>query len=118
MSHKVTSSRLATDSHSSLEFDLLEQPDPGALLQVNANLRGPRTTTEGINLAAGFRPSLLEAHGTEGAASGSHGRASRERAGWMATRCRCCRGWTSCPTRSWTLLKRKRSRTCSRNTGR
>ncbi len=47
-----------TDSHSSLEFDLLEQADPGALVQAIANLREPRTTTGGVNLAVGFRPSL------------------------------------------------------------
>jgi hypothetical protein len=28
MSHKVASPRLVTGSHSSLEFDLLEQPNP------------------------------------------------------------------------------------------
>ena len=37
--HKVGSSRLVTGSHSSLEFDLLEQADPGALVQAIANLR-------------------------------------------------------------------------------
>ena len=47
-----------TGSHSSLEFDLLEQADPGALVQAIANLREPRTTTGGVNLMVGFRPSL------------------------------------------------------------
>jgi hypothetical protein len=43
--HNVGSSRLVTGSHSSLEFDLLEQADPGALVQAIANLREPHTTT-------------------------------------------------------------------------
>jgi len=47
-----------TGSHSSLEFDLLEQADPGALVQAIANLREPRTTTGGVNLVVGFRPPL------------------------------------------------------------
>ncbi len=47
-----------TGSHSSLEFDLLEQADPGALVQAIGNLREPRTTTGGVNLVVGFRPSL------------------------------------------------------------
>ena len=49
---------LGTGSHSYLEFDLLGQADPGALVQAIANLREPRTTTGGVNLVAGFRPSL------------------------------------------------------------
>ena len=49
---------LGTGSHSYLEFDLLEQADPLTLVQVIANLREPRTTTGGVNLVAGFRPSL------------------------------------------------------------
>jgi hypothetical protein len=47
-----------TGSHSYLEFDLLETADPGALVQAIANLREPRTTTGGVNLVVGFRPSL------------------------------------------------------------
>ncbi len=47
-----------TGSHSSLECDLLEQADPGALVQAIANLRELRTTTGGVNLLVGFRPSL------------------------------------------------------------
>jgi len=47
-----------TGSHSSLEFDLLEQADPKALGQAIANLREPRTTTGGVDLMVGFRPSL------------------------------------------------------------
>ncbi len=49
---------LGTGSHSYLEFDLLERADPGALVQAIANLREPRTTTGGVNLVVGFRPSL------------------------------------------------------------
>jgi porphyrinogen peroxidase len=49
---------LGTGSHSYLEFDLLEKADPGMLVQAIANLREPRTTTGGVNLVAGFRPSL------------------------------------------------------------
>jgi porphyrinogen peroxidase len=49
---------LGTGSHSYLEFDLLEHADPLTLVQAIANLREPRTTTGGVNLVAGFRPSL------------------------------------------------------------
>jgi porphyrinogen peroxidase len=49
---------LGTGSHSYLEFDLLEHADPLPLVQAIANLREPRTTTGGVNLVAGFRPSL------------------------------------------------------------
>ena len=49
---------LGTGSHSYLEFDLLAHADPDALVQAIANLREPRTTTGGVNLLAGFRPSL------------------------------------------------------------
>lgn len=49
---------LGTGSHSYLEFDLLKSADPVALVQAIANLREPRTTTGGVNLVAGFRPSL------------------------------------------------------------
>ncbi len=49
---------LGTGSHSYLEFDLLERANPLALVQVIANLREPSTTTGGVNLVAGFRPSL------------------------------------------------------------
>jgi porphyrinogen peroxidase len=49
---------LGTGSHSYLEFDLLENADAGALVQAIANVREPRTTTGGVNLVAGFRPSL------------------------------------------------------------
>jgi hypothetical protein len=36
-----------TGSHSSLEFDLREQAELGALVQAIANLREPHTTTGG-----------------------------------------------------------------------
>ncbi|GAC1356176.1 MAG: Dyp-type peroxidase [Ktedonobacteraceae bacterium] len=49
---------LGTGSHSYLEFDLLERTEPLALVQAIANLREPSTTTGGVNLVAGFRPSL------------------------------------------------------------
>jgi putative iron-dependent peroxidase len=49
---------LGTSSHSYLEFDLLEQAEPLPLVQAIANLREPSMTTGGVNLVAGFRPSL------------------------------------------------------------
>jgi porphyrinogen peroxidase len=49
---------LGTGSHSYLEFDLLERADPLTLVQAIANLREPRSTTGGVNLVVGFRPSL------------------------------------------------------------
>jgi len=51
---------LGTGSHSYLEFDLLENADPLVMVNAIANLREPRTTTGGVNLVAGFRPSLWE----------------------------------------------------------
>jgi putative iron-dependent peroxidase len=49
---------LGTGSHSYLEFDLRSGADPVALVQTIANLREPRTTTGGVNLVVGIRPSL------------------------------------------------------------
>lgn len=49
---------LGTGSHSYMELDLLEGAEPLALVQAIANLREPSTTTGGVNLVAGFRPSL------------------------------------------------------------
>lgn len=49
---------LGAGSHSYMEFDLLKSADPVALVRAIANLREPRTTTGGVNLVAGFRPSL------------------------------------------------------------
>ena len=49
---------LGTGSHSYLEFDLLEHTEQLTLVQAIANLREPRTTTGGVNLVVGFRPSL------------------------------------------------------------
>jgi len=49
---------LGTGSHSYLEFDLLERIEPSTLVQTIANLREPSTTTGGVNLVVGFRPSL------------------------------------------------------------
>ena len=49
---------LGTGSHSYLEFDLLPNVEPLALVQAIANLREPRSTTGGVNMVVGFRPSL------------------------------------------------------------
>lgn len=49
---------LGTGSHSYLEFDLRKGIEPITLVQTIANLREPRTTTGGVNLVVGFRPSL------------------------------------------------------------
>lgn len=49
---------LGTGSHSYLEFDLRKEVDPTLLVQMIANLREPRTTSGGVNLVVGFRPSL------------------------------------------------------------
>lgn len=49
---------LGTGSHSYLEFDLLPNAEPLALVQAIANLREPRSTTGGVNLVVGLRPSL------------------------------------------------------------
>src|SRR5260370_11722264 len=49
---------LGTGSHSYLEFDLHARSDPLTLVQVIASLEEPRTTTGGVNLVVGFRPSL------------------------------------------------------------
>jgi hypothetical protein len=43
-----------TGSHSSLEFGLLEQADPGALVQAIASLRESRTTTGVVILLVSF----------------------------------------------------------------
>ncbi len=49
---------LGTGSHSYLEFDLLEHASPLTLVQIIANLREPGSTTGGVNLVVGVRPSL------------------------------------------------------------
>ncbi len=41
-----------------LEFDLQESGDPLMPVQLIASLEGPRTTTRGVQLEVGFRPSL------------------------------------------------------------
>ncbi len=51
---------LGTASQTYLEFDLRAGADALTLVQVIANLREPRTTTGGVNLVIGFRPSLWE----------------------------------------------------------
>lgn len=57
---------LGTSSHAYLEFDLLEDIDPLALVQIVANVEEPRMTSGGINLVAGFRPSLWARVAPEG----------------------------------------------------
>jgi len=49
---------LGTSAHAYLELDLHEPSEPAALVSAVASLRGPRTTTGGVNLVAGFRPEL------------------------------------------------------------
>ncbi len=48
---------LGTTSHAHLEFDAAGLQGP-ALVGVIASMREPRTTMEGVNLVAGFRPEL------------------------------------------------------------
>ena len=49
---------LGTASHAYLEFDLTEGREQRNLVSAIASLREPRTTMGGVNLVAGFRPSL------------------------------------------------------------
>jgi putative iron-dependent peroxidase len=49
---------LGTGSHSYLEFDLHAHSNPATLVEIISNLQEPRTTTGGVNLVVGFRPSL------------------------------------------------------------
>jgi porphyrinogen peroxidase len=49
---------LGTASHAYLEFDLTEGREQRDLVSAIASLREPRTTMGGVNLVAGFRPSL------------------------------------------------------------
>jgi putative iron-dependent peroxidase len=49
---------LGTGAHAYLEFDKLEHSTPDVLVQAIANLREPSTTTGGVNIVVGFRPSL------------------------------------------------------------
>src|SRR5260370_29564790 len=49
---------MGSGSPSYLEFDLHARGDPLTLVQVIASLEEPRTTTGGVNLVVGFRPSL------------------------------------------------------------
>ena len=49
---------LGTASHAYLEFDALPTAPPGDVVAAIASLREPRTTMGGVNLVAGFRPSL------------------------------------------------------------
>lgn len=52
---------LGTGAHSYLEFDLEAGVAPVDLVQAVADLREPRSTTGGLNLVAGFAPSLWSA---------------------------------------------------------
>ena len=67
---------LGTGSHSYLEFTLHASASPISLAQAVADLREPRTTTGGVNLVVGFRPSLWEhlapAHAPAGVADFDH----------------------------------------------
>lgn len=49
---------LGTASHAYLEFDALPAAAAGDVVAAIASLREPRTTMGGVNLVAGFRPSL------------------------------------------------------------
>jgi porphyrinogen peroxidase len=49
---------LGTASHAYLEFDALPAASGGDVVAAIASLREPRTTMGGVNLVAGFRPSL------------------------------------------------------------
>src|SRR5437588_6944453 len=51
---------LGTGSHAYLEFTFRDTVEPIRLAQVVADLREPRTTTGGVNLVVGFRPSLWQ----------------------------------------------------------
>lgn len=61
---------LGTGSHAYLEFDLLSGADPLTLVRTIVNLREPRSTTGGLNLVVGFRPSLWQQVVPEGAPEG------------------------------------------------
>lgn len=64
---------LGTASHAYLEFDLLPTADPRAAAALVAALHEPRTTMGGVNLVAGFRPSLWAAVAADAAPAGLHG---------------------------------------------
>jgi porphyrinogen peroxidase len=61
---------LGTGSHSYLEFDLDAGADPVTLVRLVADFGEPRMTTGGVNLVAGFRPSLWARAAPEGTPSG------------------------------------------------
>ncbi len=67
---------LGTGSHAYLEFTLRTAVAPIRLARAVADLREPRTTTGGVNLVVGFRPSLWEhiapAHAPVGVADFGH----------------------------------------------
>src|SRR5579872_1754127 len=49
---------LGTASPSYLELDLRSGANPSDMVRLVANLHGPQATTGGVNLVAGFAPSL------------------------------------------------------------
>src|SRR6476620_3970401 len=60
-------------SHAYLELDLRPGAAPGALIELVAALREPRTTIGGVNLVAGFRPELWTGLATDAAPTGLSG---------------------------------------------
>jgi putative iron-dependent peroxidase len=64
---------LGTSSHAYLELDLRPGSDPQNLMRIVADLRGPKTTTGGVNLVAGFAPALWQEVSPEDTPPGIHG---------------------------------------------
>jgi putative iron-dependent peroxidase len=64
---------LGTASHAYLELDAAEGRPGADLVTAVASLREPRTTMEGVNLVAGFRPELWREVAPGDAAAGVHG---------------------------------------------
>ena len=62
---------LGTASHAWLEFDLEPSVGAAAAVAAVASLREPRTTIGGVNLVAGFRPSLWAAAAPDAAPPGT-----------------------------------------------
>src|SRR5919108_6039404 len=63
---------LGTPSHASLEFDALDGAR-AAVVRTIASMREPRTTMEGVNLVAGFRPELWRDVAPDDAPAGLEG---------------------------------------------
>ena len=64
---------VGTASHAYLEFDASGGPADAELVTAIASLREPRTTMEGVNLVAGFRPELWRAVAPHDAPAGAEG---------------------------------------------